>query len=105
MPTSNRPNTQCDAFTKRHLTFSPGYYFNYGLSVAMSYQIYEHICCKILNQDPNDADFYGEKKVGDFLYDFMQLGATEPWDKTYRKMVGEDLSVEPMLRRFSKVLN
>lgn len=103
-PPGPRPTGSCDAATKRHLTTTPCYYYNYALSTVIKYQLYEHICLKIVDQDPLDSNFFGEKQVGAFLMALMELGSTQPWPQAFQRLFGEGLSVAPMQRRFASIM-
>lgn len=96
----DRSDNACDGLSKRHLTMSPGYYHNYAIATIVKYQLYEHICNNVVYQDPNDSNFFGERRVGEFLHSLMMSAGTRPWREAYEEAVGEPLSVEPLLRRF-----
>jgi peptidyl-dipeptidase A len=99
-PPTPRPADGCDACTKTHINDLPAQYYNYALSTVMKYQLHDHICKKILKQDPHSCNYYGHKEVGDFLRSMMKQGATRPWREVVQEATGEPLSTRAMLEYF-----
>ena len=64
----------CDACSKTHINDLPAQYYNYALSTVIKYQLHDHICKKILKQDPHSCSYYGHKEVGDFLQEDLVAG-------------------------------
>jgi peptidyl-dipeptidase A len=90
----------CDACSKTHISEFPAQYYNYALSTVIKYQLHDHICRKILNQDPHECSYYGHKEVGDFLRSILKQGATRPWRDIMKEATGEDLSTRAMMEYF-----
>jgi peptidyl-dipeptidase A len=99
-PPSERPADGCDACTKTHINDLPAQYYNYALSTVIKYQLHDHICKKVLKQDPHACNYYGHKEVGDFLRGIMKQGATRPWRDVLKEATGEPLSTRAMLEYF-----
>ena len=91
----------CDACTKTHINDLPAQYYNYSLSTVIKYQLHDHICRKILKQDPHSCNYFGHKEVGDFLRSIMKQGATRPWRVVLKEATGEPLSTRAMLDYFA----
>jgi peptidyl-dipeptidase A len=43
------------------------------------------------------VNYYGNKAVGDFLWDILRVGKTEDWRKLLHEATGEEISARPML--------
>jgi peptidyl-dipeptidase A len=95
-PPDKRPADGCDACSKTHINDLPAQYYNYALSTVIKYQLHDHICKKILKQDPHACNYYGHKEVGDFLRGIMKSGATRPWRDVIKEATGEPLSTRAM---------
>lgn len=91
----------CDACSKTHINDTPAQYYNYALSTVIKYQLHDHICKKILNQDPHNCSYYGHKEVGDFLKSILKQGATRPWRDILKDATGEPLSTRAMMDYFA----
>ncbi len=90
----------CDACSKTHINDLPAQYYNYALSTVIKYQLHDHICRKILKQDPHECSYYGHKEVGDFLKSILKQGATRPWRDILKEATGEPLSTRAMMDYF-----
>ena len=99
-PPSPRPESGCDACTKTHINDLPAQYYNYALSTVIKYQLHDHICTRILKQDPHSCNYSGHKEVGDFLRSIMRQGATRPWRDVIKEATGEPLSTRALLSYF-----
>jgi peptidyl-dipeptidase A len=101
-PPSNRNgmNDHCDACSKTHINDLPAQYYNYALSTVIKYQMHDHICKKILKQDPHSCNYYGHKEVGDFLKSIMKQGALRPWRDVLKEATGEPLSTRALVEYF-----
>ncbi len=95
-PPTSRPQDGCDACSKTHINDTPAQYNNYALSTVIKYQLHDHICRKILRQDPHSCNYYGHKEVGDFLRRILSIGATRPFNQVIREATGEPLSTRAM---------
>jgi peptidyl-dipeptidase A len=100
-PPTARPQDGCDACSKTHINDLPAQYYNYALSTVIKYQLHDHICKKILKQDPHACNYYGHKEVGDFLRSIMKQGANRPWRDVIKEATGEPLSTRAMLDYFA----
>jgi peptidyl-dipeptidase A len=98
--TDGRMADACDACSKTHINDLPAQYYNYALSFVIKYQLHDHICKKILHQDPHACSYYGHKEVGDFLRSILSLGATRPWREVIQQATGEPLSTRAVTEYF-----
>lgn len=103
-PPSERPAEGCDACTKTHINDDPGQYYDYALANVLLYQLHDHICRTILEQDPRSCNYYGHREVGDFLRAIMSPGASRDWREVLIEHTGRDLTAEPMLEYYRPLL-
>ncbi|MFQ5675057.1 MAG: M2 family metallopeptidase, partial [bacterium] len=82
----------------------PAQYYDYALSTILVYHLHNYIATKILQQDPHDCNYYGNKKVGDFLKGIMRPGSSKDWRQVLREKTGEDLSAKAMLNYFEPLM-
>lgn len=101
VPPTARGEEFADGLTKTHINDDPGQYYDYALSQVLLFQIHDHIATKILDQDPHDADYYGNKQVGKFLNDLMSPGASRPWREVLRETTGRPLDAQAMVQYFA----
>jgi peptidyl-dipeptidase A len=104
-PPSERVETLCDAATKTHVNDDPAQYYDYALGTVIKFQLHDHIAREILKQDPRECNYYGEKRVGDFLRGILALGATRDWNVVLREATGEGLSARAMADYFATLLD
>ncbi|MSQ02904.1 MAG: peptidase [Myxococcales bacterium] len=90
----------CDACTKTHIIDDPAGYYDYALATVLKYQLHEHIATRILNQDPHNCNYYGNKEVGAFIKGLLEKGATEDWRDVLKNATGEPLSTRAMVAHF-----
>ena len=100
-PPGERAETLCDAATKTHINDDPAQYYDYALGTVIKFQLHDHIAREILKQDPRECNYYGEKRVGDFLRGILALGATRDWNLVLREATGEGLSARAMVAYFA----
>lgn len=100
VPPAPRDERWADGLTKTHVNDDPAQYYDYALSYALLFQLHDHIARKILQQDPHDTDYYGNREVGDFLKRLMAPGATRPWRDVLRETTGRDLDGKAMAEYF-----
>jgi peptidyl-dipeptidase A len=100
-PPGERPETLCDAATKTHINDDAAQYYDYAISTAIKFQLHDHIAREILKQDPRDCNYYGDKRVGDFLRGILSPGATRDWNAVLREATGEGLSGRAMAAYFA----
>lgn len=103
-PPEERAVDGCDACTKTHINDDPGQYYDYALANVLVYQLHEHICRTILEQDPHACNYYDRPEVGEFLRAIMSPGATRDWREVLREHTGRDLTAEPMLEYFRPLM-
>jgi len=103
-PPSKRPDDSCDACTKTHINNDPAQYYDYALSHIILHQMHGHIAKNILDQDPRATNYFGNKKVGQFLNELLSKGATEDWRKVMQDTLGEEISAKPMLDYFQPLI-
>ncbi len=103
-PPSPRGEEFCDACTKTHISDDPAQYYDYAMAFVIKYQLHTYIAKNILKQDPHDCNYYGNKEVGDFLWDLLSLGATQDWREVIKEKTGEEVSTRAMLEYFSPLI-
>ena len=103
-PPTRRPETLCDPATKTHINDDPGQYYDYAIGSVLKFQLHDHIAREILKQDPRDCNYYGNKKVGEFLKDIFSLGATRDWNTVLKEATGGGLSARPMVKYFEPLM-
>jgi peptidyl-dipeptidase A len=101
VPPAPRGERWADALTKTHINDDPAQYYDYALSYALLFQLHDHISRKILQQDPHDTDYYGNRKVGDFLKRLMAPGASRPWRDVLKETTGRELDGKAMVEYFA----
>ena len=100
-PPGPRPEDLCDAATKTHINDDPAQYYDYAIGTVIKFQLHDHIAKNILREDPRACNYFGNKKVGDFLRGILSQGATHDWNAVLRDATGEGLSAKPMLDYFA----
>jgi peptidyl-dipeptidase A len=100
-PPGARPETLCDAATKTHINDDPAQYYDYAIATAIKFQLHDHIAREILKEDPRECNYYGNKRVGDFLRGILAAGATRDWNAVLREATGEGLSARAMAAYFA----
>jgi len=68
---------------------------------VINFQVHAHIARNILQQDPRECNYYGDKRVGDFLRGILDLGATRDWNAVLREATGEGLSARALADYFA----
>lgn len=104
VPPAERGEAGCDAATKTHINDDAAQYYDYALSYAILYQMHLHIADQILHQDPHACNYFGNKKVGEFLKSIMIHGAAKDWRAMLRETTGESLNAKAMVSYFSPLL-
>ena len=103
-PPSPRGEEFCDACTKTHITDDPAQYYDYAMAFVLKYQLHTYIAKNILGQDPRNCNYYGNKEVGDFLWNLLSLGATRDWREVVREKTGGEVSTKAMLEYFEPLV-
>ncbi len=104
VPPTKRGEEYCDAASKTHINNDAAQYYDYAISYILLFQLHDHISKNILNQDPHATDYYGNKKVGEFLHQIMKVGANCDWNQLLIETTGQELSAQPMLDYFEPLL-
>ena len=99
-PSGKRDESWCDAATKTHINDNPCYYPNYAFATVLCFQLHDYIARNILHAPPQNCDYADNPKVGIFLRNIMEKGATEDWRTVLREATGEDLSTRAMVEYF-----
>jgi peptidyl-dipeptidase A len=99
-PPEPRGEEFCDGCTKTHIIDDPAQYYDYAIASLIKYQLHDYIARQILRQDPHQCNYYGNKEVGEWLWDLLSAGATRDWQQLLREKTGEDLSSRAMLEYF-----
>ena len=100
VPPGPRPETLCDPATKTHINDDPGQYYDYAIGTVIKFQLHDHIAREILGQDPRDCNYFGNRKVGDFLREILSSGATRDWNAVLREATGSALTARPLVAYF-----
>jgi peptidyl-dipeptidase A len=100
VPPGPRPETLCDPATKTHINDDPGQYYDYAIGTVIKFQLHDHIAREILGQDPRDCNYFGNRKVGDFLREILSSGATRDWNTVLRQATGSSLTARPLVAYF-----
>jgi peptidyl-dipeptidase A len=103
-PPGKRAPDLCDACTKTHINDDPAQYYDYAMATLIKFQLHDHICRKIVKQEPRACDYSGSEEAGRFLRDILKLGATRDWRKVMRDATGEDIGPRAMLDFYQPVL-
>ena len=103
-PPEPRGEEFCDPATKTHINDDPAGYYDYALASLIKYQLHDYIARKILKQDPNNCNYYGNKEVGKFLTDLLALGATRDWREVIKEKTGEELSSRAVLEYYRPLM-
>ncbi|HEV8538534.1 MAG TPA: M2 family metallopeptidase [Bacteroidota bacterium] len=104
-PPDPRGEEFCDPATKTHINDDAAQYYDYTLAFLIKYQLHNYIAKNILHQDPHNCNYYGNKKVGEWLTNLLKLGATRDWRKVINEKTGEDISSRAMLEYFQPVMD
>ncbi len=104
-PPTERGEEFCDATSKTHINNDAAQYYDYAISYILLFQLHDHISKKILKQDPHATNYYGDKKVGDFLKKILYPGANCDWRELLKENVENDMSAQPMLNYFEPLMN
>jgi peptidyl-dipeptidase A len=102
-PPEPRDEQLCDAATKTHINDDAAQYYDYALAFAIKYQLHDYIARNILHQDPRNCNYYGNKEVGRFLKELLEVGRTVDWRTLIRQKTGEDISTRAMLDYFAPI--
>lgn len=104
-PPGTRSEDGCDACTKTHVNDDPAQYYDYALATLVKFQLHDHICTKILRQDPRSCDYSGSKAVGDFLRGILRVGASRDWRAIMREATGEDIGPRAMIAFYQPLVD
>lgn len=104
-PPSERGEQFCDAASNTHINDDAAQYYDYAISTILLYQLHGHIAEIILDEDPHATNYFGQKKVGKFLWRIMEVGRTEDWRELLSRYTGEDLSAEAMLTYYEPLMS
>src|SRR5690606_4122121 len=94
----------CDAASKTHINNDAAQYYDYALSNVILFQLHDYIAKNILNTDPRNTNYYGNKEVGAFLSKILSPGATKDWRVLLQETTGEELSAKAMLSYFEPLM-
>ena len=104
VPPGKRAPDLCDACSKTHINDDPAQYYDYAMATLIKFQLHDHICRKIVKQEPRACDYSGSEEAGRFLRDILKLGATRDWRRVMREATGQDISPRAMLDFYQPVL-
>ena len=103
-PPSPRGEEFCDAASKTHISNDAAQYYDYAISFVLLFQLHDHIAKDILKQDPRATNYYGNEEVGKFIHSILSKGATVDGWELLQKIVGSELSAQPMLDYFAPLM-
>ncbi|MCX6209359.1 MAG: M2 family metallopeptidase, partial [Bacteroidetes bacterium] len=101
---TNRGEEYCDAATKTHIIDDAAQYYDYSFANALVFQFHNYIAKNILHQDPHATNYWGSKKVGDFLKSVMSKGASIDWKLLQQQSIHSNMSAKPMVDYFAPVM-
>jgi len=105
VPPMPRGEDYCDAASKTHINNDAAQYYDYALSYAVMFQFHNYIAKNILNQDPRNTNYYGNKEIGDFLHEILSVGATKDWRTLMKETTGEEINAQAMLDYFEPLMD
>jgi oligoendopeptidase F len=105
VPPSDRGEMYCDAASKTHINNDAAQYYDYALSYVILFQLHQHIAEKILHQPATATNYYGEKKIGEFLHQIMSPGATRDWREVMKEATGEEMNAKAIVRYFEPLMS
>ncbi len=105
VPPYERGEEYCDAASKTHINNDAAQYYDYAISYVLLFQFHDYIANKILNQDPHATNYYGNKEVGNFLYNLMYTGASVDWRNHLKASIGSEMSAKPMVNYFEPLMD
>ena len=103
-PPSPRGEEYCDAASKTHINTNAAQYYKYAIASIVAYQLRDHIAGRIIGQEPREAEYYGNREVGEFVWSILELGATVDWREMIREKTGEDISARAMIEYYEPLL-
>lgn len=104
VPPGERGEEYCDAATKTHITDDAAQYYDYALSTVLMFQLHRHIAINILDESPSSTNYFGSRRIGDFLKKIMEPGASQDWRKVISEATGEDMKATAMLDYFEPLM-
>ncbi|MFH1320043.1 MAG: M2 family metallopeptidase [Bacteroidota bacterium] len=104
VPPEPRGEKYCDAASKTHIINDPAQYYDYAISNLLLFQFHDHLSSKILHQNPYSTNYFGSKKVGEFLKKIMYPGTTRDWRELLKETTGKELSAKAMVKYFEPLL-
>lgn len=104
VPPADRGEEYADAATKTHINDDPASYYDYVISNVLYYQLHNHIAKNILKQDPTNANYYGNKEAGKFLWSILEKGKTVDWRQLMKDTTGEDINAKAMLSYYKPLM-
>lgn len=103
-PPTIRGEEYCDAATKTHIIDDAAQYYDYSFANALVFQFHNYIAKNILHQDPHATNYWGNKKVGNFLKSVMSKGASIDWKLLQQQSIRSTMSAKPMVEYFNPVM-
>ncbi len=100
----NPPETvdRPDYAAKIHVVTTPVYYHSYMMGDLFATQLHTYLARSVLGvDDPAKTSFYGEKKAGDFLKEFVYgPGNLYTWNDLTKRATGEPLSPKAFAKSY-----
>ncbi len=96
-----RGEQYCDGCTGSHIISDAAQYYDYAIAELITYQLHDYIAREILHADPRNCNYYGNREVGQWLQEILELGATRDWRAVLKEKTGEDLSSRALLEYFA----
>lgn len=105
VPPNDRGEEYCDAATKTHINDDAAQYYDYALSYVLLYQMHQHICNKIIKEDPHNCNYFGKKNIGEFIKSIMYSGSSKDWRQTLKESTGDELNAKAILEYFAPLMD
>jgi peptidyl-dipeptidase A len=105
VPPSDRGEIHCDAATKTHINNDAAQYYDYALSFVILFQLHQYIADNILKQPATATNYFGNKEIGTFLNEMMQVGATKDWQEVMKEATGQEMNATAMVKYFDPLMS
>jgi peptidyl-dipeptidase A len=93
-----------DGGSKTHITDDPAGYYDYAISYILLFHLHDYIAREILHEDPRATNYYGQERVGEFLWSILSQGSKAEWRTLLAEKTGQDLSAQAMLDYYAPLM-
>ena len=92
-----------DYASKIHIVVAPAYYHNYMMGELFASQVHHTIARDVLKTNPLQANYVGNKAVGEFMKQRVFVpGRTKSWNALTKFATGEDLTPKAFAEDFQQ---